>query len=433
MKILLVSFHFPPARAVGGIRPARWARRLPEFGVQVDVVCGPPYGLSDEPDPTRHRLVPEASEIHSVPAAWILGRNPFDVPPPGAVVPRAWWKTRAYVEWLVMTRDWAWRWGAAAARRVEALLDGGGYHAVVVEGPPFPSVIPTVRAARARGVPVVLDARDVWWVDETARSPWGVLHPRRRRLLWWAALRDEVMQTADHVVFTTPDMAELLAERFPASAARFSCIPNCFGAVDGAEVLPAPAQGQPVRLVHTGSLAYGRLEQAAALIEAAGAARRAGEADVELCFVGGDAGPLVDVAREAGVADRVDIRPWVTSEEAVRLQREAHGLILLQPPHMVETRVAVPAKLFDYMERRRHVLGLVGTGPASRLIDELDLGVSVPTESLEGLVAGLGAIRRRIQAQPVLPPPSPEYSEERSVARLADVLAGLGTPETSPV
>lgn len=433
MKILLVSFHFPPARAVGGLRPSRWARRLPEFGVPVDVVCGPPYGVADEPDPSRHHLVPEASEVHVVPATYVLGRNPFAVPPRAAAVPRAWWKTRAYVEWLFLTRDWAWRWGAEAGRRVEALLEGGDYGAVVVEGPPFPAVIPTVRAARARGVPVVLDARDVWWVDDRPRSPLGVFHPRRRRLLWWAGLRAEAIRTADRVVFTTPDMADLTAEWFPEAASRFSCIPNCFGAVDGEDALPAFVPGRRVRLIHTGSLAYGRLEQAAGLIEAAGAARRAGEPDVEFCFVGGDAEPLAEVARGAGVADLVDVRPWVPSEEAVRLQREAHGLILLQPPHMVETRVAVPAKLFDYMERRRNVLGLVGTGPAARLIDELDLGVSVPTESLEGLMGGLDAIRRRIEARPVLPPPSPEYSEERSVARLAGVLAGLTQRETSPV
>src|SRR5436309_15016195 len=33
-KVLLITYHYPPSAAVGAIRPAKFARYLPEFGWQ---------------------------------------------------------------------------------------------------------------------------------------------------------------------------------------------------------------------------------------------------------------------------------------------------------------------------------------------------------------------------------------------------------------
>jgi len=250
---------------------------------------------------------------------------------------------------------------------------------------------------------------------------------------WGRRLRDEAVQRAYQVVLTSQAMADSMAAAFPdLPASRFSCVTNAFESADSGELVPPPERPGRTRLVHTGSLAYGRADQAAALIRGIGEFRRRGGTEVELHLVGGGDPFLMRAARDAGVEGLVEMDGWVDSKRALELQRAADALLLLQPPDRPETRVAVPGKLFDYMARRRNVFALVGPGPAADIIRGHDLGVIVSSNDPQEIAEALGLLQKKVAERPVLPHPPVEFSERSTVeafARILDGVLGLIPPE----
>jgi hypothetical protein len=58
MRILLLSYHYPPASAVGGLRARRIAESFRQRGADVFVVAGPLEDDALEPDDRVRRVTP---------------------------------------------------------------------------------------------------------------------------------------------------------------------------------------------------------------------------------------------------------------------------------------------------------------------------------------------------------------------------------------
>lgn len=423
-KVLLVSYHFPPSSAVGALRPGRLARLLPEFGYEVSVVCADCGDGESRQDPTRLGMVPDGAQVVRVDSPYVMGRNPFRPIEAGRPLRRLWWKSRAYLEWFLLTADWSWRWGQEAARASEALLEAGDIDLVIADGPPHASVVPVIRTARDRGVPIVLDLRDIW-IGEQATGfqlrAWA--DPEARRRHWRSRLREEAVRGAAHVVLTSPAMARVTRAWFPdLPDSRFSCVTNGFGEVDGGAETQSLGQRSGIRIVYAGSLAYGRSGQASSLLKGLSALRQVRDLPLEVLFLGEVDPSLKEVAVQEEIGDMVTFRGWVDTDLATELQRGADALLLLQPPNQIETEVAIPGKLFDYMARRKHVLAMVGPGPAADLVKSHDLGVVVSSEDPAVISQALMDLATRVGERPVLPPPPEEYSERATVAAFARIL-----------
>ena len=427
--ILLASYHFPPSSAVGARRPARIARLLPEFGYEVDVVCASAENAAAPSDPSQWSLVPDESRVRRIDTPFVFGRNPSHAVPTGNLSQRVWWKARTYAEWLFVTHDWSWNWGGAAVDVLAADPETEqAYDLLLVDGPPRPAIVPFVRWANRLGIPIVVDLRDSWAFDEEPVPGRLDLRPNARRLRWGLRLREEAITAAAHIVLSSPEGADLMRGRFPAlDGRRFSCIPNAFAEVDEMPQGTADRGTDRVRLVYTGSLAYGRLAQVEALIQGMGELRRRGGAEVELVVVGHAGESLGRIAEAEGVADRVETVEWMARDDAIRLQREANTLLLLQPSANADVRVAVPAKLFEYMERRRNIFGLVGRTPAARIIDEHALGVVSVGEDPDSIADALQRLSKCVGERPFLAPPPESYSERATVTEFAELLDGILT------
>src|SRR5262245_33787078 len=67
-RLIIISYHFPPSGAVGGLRWQKLARFLVADGWGVDVVCLDPSSLRST-DPTRLRDLPNEVRLYGVPEA----------------------------------------------------------------------------------------------------------------------------------------------------------------------------------------------------------------------------------------------------------------------------------------------------------------------------------------------------------------------------
>ena len=91
-KLLLVTYHFPPSAASGTFRMLSFARHLPRFGWQVEVVA-PPEMPWDPVDPGLSAQLPAETLYHAVPYPKRWPRLLRIVAPYAVWLPLAWRRT----------------------------------------------------------------------------------------------------------------------------------------------------------------------------------------------------------------------------------------------------------------------------------------------------------------------------------------------------
>jgi glycosyltransferase involved in cell wall biosynthesis len=427
-RVLLCSFYFPPAAAVGARRPGRLARLLPKHGFEVDVVSAP-FDL----DRKRGVLAGDSSQVGldvhpgatmHVPVPFTLGRDPYDIP--GSGLTRVWWKARAYFEAIFLTKDWADRWGAATAARLEADGRLEEYDLVLLDAPPEGAVAPIARLARRVGVPVVVDFRDLL-LPPSEESTRGIGHSRRRNRWIRSALLD-LFEIGSHFFFTSPAASAAAIDALQLDPERVTTVTNGFLARSSIEAsdeesrLTSTDEPGPIRVVHAGHLVYGRATLLRTVLE--GFERYTSDTgrEIELVLVGAERD---DVRREVGATDfagMITVLDWVPREEAFRIQCEADALLLLQPDDgEVRHRVIIPGKLFEYMAARRPLLSLA-TPVTDAIVSEHGLGVVIGERSVPGVRAALARMDDESRWGRRLPAPPERFSEASTVALVAEVL-----------
>lgn len=443
-RLLLVSYHFPPSDAVGARRPARFATRLVAHGYSVDVVCSSVLSRTKSPhddpigigfaDLTQQYSPPDAVRVFRTETPFLWNRYPLSAPPRGRPVQSFFWRVKTYAEWFTRTVDWSWRWAMKALERLLETQSLSHYDIVLVDGPPRPAMLPFVLAARAARIPVVADLRDLWlpWFPGGSRLL-SILLPQRRREYWRAQLCRELVANTDLVLLTSREAADSMRSTFREKESDFfQVVHNAFESdsvdSDRTELYGEPTG--PMRIVYTGSLSYGRDRIVATLIQAIGISLRAGNGPrVELTLAGARKGSLPDVAAAAGASDSVKFLPWLDREGAIALQRQADALLLLQTVEPLDTWVAIPGKLFEYMARRKPILSLA-TPASNRIVEEHNLGEVADQSSPERIAEALHRLDSRRRKTPQLPPPPHKYSDVASVEVLARALGDLLKPGT---
>jgi glycosyltransferase involved in cell wall biosynthesis len=180
-----------------------------------------------------------------------------------------------------------------------------------------------------------------------------------------------VLRRAQLVVATTRRSTARLAEKCRAvgSGARATCIYNGYDAEDFAGTATEGVQREGYRLVYLGTL--WALTDAAPLV--AGVSRLAAESPalakgLEVVVAGRRTPEQTAVLRGLDALPcRVRLVDYVEHGEAVRMMREASGLLLLLSGVPSAERI-VPAKLFEYMAARRPIVAVVPEGECRELL-----------------------------------------------------------------
>ncbi|MEM7414167.1 MAG: glycosyltransferase [Gemmatimonadota bacterium] len=443
-RILLVAYHFPPSDAIGARRAGRFARLLPQFGYEVDVLCSELPLRGEEPhddpkgvgfaDPTQTPDLPPGTVVHRSRTPFLWGRYPDSAPPAGSRTRTASWYAKTYADWYLATRDWDWRWGHAA---LEAQLRRGGlkaYDAIVVDAPPNGYVAEFILAAYEAGVPSILDLRDLWLPKKSVKLP-GLLHPALRRRRWDRDQCIHAVARSSHVVLTSEVAADEMRSAFSVlSPDHFSVVYNAFEAddVEPDDAPAAPFDGT-LRITYTGSLAYGRDKMVVRLIEAMAANQKQGGPPVRLTLVGSEQGDLPSLAARLGVADQIDFHGWATRDEAVAIQQASHVLLLLQTNEPFGAKVAIPGKLFEYMARRRPILSMA-TKASNQIVADYELGEVVDADDVESIAASLPRLAKLAATGQLLPRPPEDFSDVSTTRELAARLDAILDPSaaTSP-
>jgi hypothetical protein len=368
MRLLAISYAFPPLIAPRSIQVARLLRHL---DAESALVCGSSEG--ERLDPT---IEPDAaSEL----ATWVRPeRN------------RTWLRRRAdglayrlNVPLWNRHPDEYRHWMPAALAGARSILQAGFAPDVIVSfGNPMTDHLIGRELARETGLPWVAHFSDPW-----TRNPFQ--HRRPVDELFNARLERSVLGSANLLLFPSAECAEHVLEGQPdAVRARAQVLPHSYEPMSHADEGPVRADGKLV-IRHVGTL-Y--------------APRRIGPVVQALLGIASELPTLLDRVRfefvgarerdsladpdlerlPAGVCTAHDGVPYA---ESLRLMRDADGLLLLDGKGTGKG-IFFPSKLADYIGAGRPILGISAPGAAAGIISRLG-GVVADVEDQAAITAGM--------------------------------------------
>ena len=413
LRILVLSFRFPPYNSVGAISVGKTVKYLLALGHDVRVVTARdqqlPATLPLDIDP---RAVTATGWMNPMRVAELVAGGRDRVAASGFSAGRKHDRLLHTIGGFyrsLMTPDTEVGWGWPAFRAGRRVVSTWRPDVIYASAPPYTALLAASAVASRTGIPWVAGLRDLW-SDYPHR---GVRLARLDR-----ALESRVFASAAGAVVTTQEAEDILRARFSLPTA------TVMNGYDPDDVPERRHDGNPdeLRIVHTGVFIHDRRDPTPLFL--AMRTLRAEGRSVFADFYGRDSALARKTAAKAGVEDLVTPHGSVTHQDSLQVQRDADLLLLLQWGHPVERHVC-PAKLFEYAAARRPVLGIgPADGVVSRLLDTFGIGAVLhrPDDIARELRRLLEAKSRTGQVPDVAWAPPTELSRERQVEKLARFL-----------
>jgi hypothetical protein len=340
-NILIVAIAFPPDPITGAARPGRFAKYLPQFGYRAEVIAG---SASVRENTASVRRVPHAEP------AW---------------GDRLAYRAADMLQRRLLPYNDSVPWATAAFREARRLYQSTGPLPVISSSPPLGCHLAGLRLKRRYGVPWIADFR-----DPLLGNPF-----RTRRWFFpcdpWA--EKLIFEHADAIVANTDAVADSWKSRYPMFEKKIELIWNGFDPQQ--PIQPEPLPPRPYRiLAHVGSLYGGR--HPAILIRSLDRLIRASRlqpSSLRLQLIG----PVDDNVRESQrmVFDALAAHGCldmsagtVSPKQALEASATADYLLLLDLNEQ-NTKLQVPAKLFEYIRIGRPILAFTGReSPVERIL-----------------------------------------------------------------
>lgn len=453
-SVLYLAYFFPPRGGAGVQRSVKFAKYLPEFGWTPLVVANggaDADNASKVQDPTLMKDVPPGTVVRYT--------SLTDAERRGArrAQSRFWQRFCA-------TDPMGW-WCPAAVRAGLELARAHEPDAILVSMSPFTAAEAGMALKRRTGLPLVLDLRDPWALDETRIYPtrW---HASRD----WAAMA-RALSAADRVIMNTPHSAIAVAEEFgrqtqgldDGTAAKVTWITNGYDAADfGATPVP-PAPADVLRIVHTGTFhsewatvwddvlagrgvinkfKYPRrpinlwARTPRYLLQAMERVTREGRiptGKLELVLVGEQSPADRALVEGSGVAGMVRMLGYQKHADSVGWVESADVLFL--PNHIPlddGPTLIVPGKTYEYLGSGRPILAMSSPGDLRDFVTSTHSGVAIQGDDVGAAADALARFyQAKKEGRPVVTPDRAgiaRFERRELTRRLAGVLDEVARP-----
>ncbi len=411
-KILLISYHYPPSMAVGGLRIANFARYLPEQGWQPYVLTVEDRYL-EQVDPNRlvgleHAPIAKAPKAPTVSDLYLslksrLGRQERKtdgaetVSLAKAISPNAGrngaegakQKLKRYLFSLLLSLpDGERSWVVPAVLKALRVIKRERISTVLTSCPPYSVHLIGLALKLITGVRWVADFRDPWITGSQKR----LYYTSRLSMAIERRLEHLVLRKADRVLVNTANLTRLLLRTHgDLSRRKVMQLPNGFN----------PDRYRPYRqqekyrrftITYAGSLYFGRTPEP--LFEAIKALIDAGTIRPEQIGVKlvGQCDRIEGRATEAVIScyaleGVVDLIPPVSYDEAMTIVAKSHLALLLAPDQPYQ----IPAKVFDYFGVCTPVLTFAGEGATADIVRSTRTGEVFSPNDIDGIAAFLAS------------------------------------------
>jgi len=398
--ILLITYHFPPSSAVGGMRMANFAKWLSSFGWEPQVLTIQDKNI-EYLDPERLRDV-EGVRIHKVGVMPTMAamyaaiktrllRSVKDTSPSetwlsplsgNASRETLTRRIRRYLLSFLVFPDLERGWIPSATLAAIRQIRRDRIEWMVTSCPPY--------SVHLIGLAVKIVTKTRWVAD--FRDPWMTTGSKQTyptcalsiRLESW--LEKKVIEKADLVLFNVARLRNAYRERYAhVPGEKFVFIPNGIAPRVLSKETPA-AKYETFTLSYTGSLYVGRSPEP--VFQAISRLIQEGKTNtgaVRIKLVGHcrtvDGVPIASLIHKYGLESSVEVCDPLPYTEALEIVRRSH-LALLFAPHLP---YQIPAKVYDYLGTGSRILAIAEEGGSADLIRDTGAGRAFPSEDVEGI------------------------------------------------
>jgi hypothetical protein len=400
----MIAYSFPPEGNAGVYRPLRFVRHLPTMGwnasvIALDTQCFERY------DPGLLDLVPSDIEVIRV-----RSRDPWQAIQTRRAQHIQKKLTCASVETVarihvaqqapvrsflreVVRRAEAWCyhpdmamcWIQPAVKATVEMSTRKRAEVIWATAGPVSSFVVAQRVSQRTGIPYVLDFRDPWTITCTefeARRPAWATRMDRRALY-------QILKGAQAVIFRYAAEAECYwhAYRGTLDASRIHIIPNGYeGTVDEF----VATDRDKCTILYTGTLSSYRYDT---LLDSLYELKKS-DPDrakrLRLLFVGDGMEALANKATALNLSDLVETMGPVSHTESIRLQQEAHALLILgRPPTIRGYELLAGAKLYGYLKTGRPIIGVLPPDETKKTLFRVSVSTVADVNSPVEIVAVL--------------------------------------------
>src|SRR5438477_6754700 len=374
MKLLLVTLYFPPAGGGGVQRPLKFASLRPAFGIETHVLApdDPKWVHSD-----AELELPTQAWVHRARYVGPKGRRLADELHGRSGVDLALRRASSLGRRLLVP-DENVTWNATAIPKAIAIARREGIDVVLTTSPPASVHLIGAAVQAATGAKWVADLRDSLGAHPHRASERLLVRMKEKTSAGVAQL---VARRANAIVAA----ADAIADEARASKPRGRVVTIANGSDFDDFAGLTYTRGDRLRITHAGSF-FGRRDPRPFLQALADS----GLEDVTVRFVG-DFRPADREFMEAlGLADRVELIPYVPRRRSLALQRDSDVLLLLIPEAGGRGKGVLSGKVFEYVAAERPILAAIPPdGAAAALIRETNAGVVAAPDDVEALVAAL--------------------------------------------
>lgn len=421
MKILYISYFYPPLGGPAVLRNLKTVRYLSEAGADVTVltVDDIEYAYSD---PALNELCREKQLIRT--PSWdpmallrkVFGKN--------KAASQSVYKNSPESLKLLIRRlypiDEKIGWLPHLLAHGRKILKQSEIDLIFVSCGPFSSAIGAYKLAQEFDKALVVDYRDYW----TLLSDYDLMGNALNRKLSRSWER-RILNRANLVITATQGIAEALAQNFDATLPqRTFLLYNGHDEQDYTDLPQARPSSDFYTLSYFGNI-YARrslkyLYQAIAELDKEMLTPR----NLRVELYGNFNREVYQEIECSRIKDKISIRPGLSHREALVKMQEADALILII--NSSSPKGTLTSKVFEYLRLARPILALVPRhGEAAALLKECGIDSICPMESVSAIKLCLSKLIEDRHRQITLPPALAKYERKQQVTELYHRLKAL--------
>jgi hypothetical protein len=389
LKVLLVTYVFPPGGGVGVLRAASLARYFPAQGIELDVITARNASAVGA-DPSLLNEIPAEVRVHrtitlDLPFGikkkikrLITGAKPSVGKSVSASAPgKPNFLKRALDN--ILLPDPQVTWYPVLLRVARRIIKERNIDLVLITVPPFSSVLLVEKLRKEfPKLAIVVDFRDEWL--STAIDLVGFSRGKRARAVA-RNVEAGAVTNATAIVAVTEAARREIRERYPLEPeSKFLLLPNGFDATRLRRYAPSsePRPDGTIVVTHIGTV-YASTEPST-LVEAVQSLPPEVKSRLRFRFIGHIEEPRFrDALLQLG--DLVELRGFLPQREALAAMNETDYVLLVQ-----HGRLNIAAKLYDYIGGGKPVLATVHPqGPERLLLEEVQAGWWTGSRDVAGI------------------------------------------------